>query len=202
MSSTPTDPPTPCTPASDAGWHEIADVDKLALYERVVRRSTANSSNRGKLPYIHRAGTRTFVATRHNWDVIIMKKDGPMMRLRKDMLETMVNMQSQPLSDENEVPMTEQEICTQVLGTRYGYIPGRGYGPKPKSRREVSENQSSQLQEELTNTKTLLETQQSQIETQQSQIETQRKEIGWLKTMVQQIIQMPPRNEHSGPSTT
>lgn len=113
----------------------------------------------------------------------------------------MVKMQSECPSDENEVPMTEQEICAQVLGTRYGYIPGRGHGPKPKSRRDVSENQSSQLQEELTNTKTLLETQQSQIETQQSQIEAQRKEIEWLKTMVQQIIQMPPRNEDSGPST-
>nr|CAD1842373.1 unnamed protein product [Ananas comosus var. bracteatus] len=127
----------------------------------------------------------------------------------KKRYETMVNMQSQPPSDENEVPTTEQEICAQVLGTRYGYIPGRGHGPKPKSRREVSENQSSQLQEELTNTKTVLETQQSQIETQQSQIETQqsqieaqRKEIEWLKTMVQQIIQMPSRNEDSGPSTT
>nr|CAD1818621.1 unnamed protein product [Ananas comosus var. bracteatus] len=195
-------------PIKISGWHEIADVDKLALYERIVRRSTANSSNRGKLPYIHRAGTRTFVATRHKLGCYHNGKgwanDGA-----KKRYETMVNMQSQPPSDENEVPMTEQEICAQVLGTRYGYIPGRGHGPKPKSRREVSENQSSQLQEELINTKTVLETQQSQIETQQSQIETQqsqieaqRKEIEWLKTMVQQIIQMPSRNEDYGPSTT
>nr|CAD1829811.1 unnamed protein product [Ananas comosus var. bracteatus] len=97
----------------------------------------------------------------------------------------MVNMQSQPPSDENEVPTTEQEICAQVLGTRYGYISGRGHGPKPKSRREVSENQSSQLQEELTNTKTVLETQQSQIETQQSQIETQQSQIETQQSQIE-----------------
>lgn len=34
----------------------------------------------------------------------------------------------------DDKPLTVDEICDQVLGTRLGYIKGLGYGPKPKKK--------------------------------------------------------------------
>lgn len=36
---------------------------------------------------------------------------------------------------EGAIQLTEQQICEKVLGKAYGYIRGRGHGPKPNRRR-------------------------------------------------------------------
>ncbi|KAK9045790.1 hypothetical protein V6N11_051698 [Hibiscus sabdariffa] len=45
--------------------------------------------------------------------------------------EKMVELQSTPV-EEGSDPKTTDDIVDEVLGTRSGYIPGLGYGPKPK----------------------------------------------------------------------
>ncbi|KAL4279094.1 hypothetical protein GQ457_03G015270 [Hibiscus cannabinus] len=45
--------------------------------------------------------------------------------------EKMVELQSTPVEEGSE-PKTTDDIVDEVLGTRSGYIPGLGYGPKPK----------------------------------------------------------------------
>ena len=37
-------------------------------------------------------------------------------------------------SKEEGNALSPDEICDRVLGTRYGYIKGLGYGPKPKGK--------------------------------------------------------------------
>uniref|UniRef100_A0A9I9EBD9 Zinc finger protein ZPR1-like protein n=1 Tax=Cucumis melo TaxID=3656 RepID=A0A9I9EBD9_CUCME len=54
----------------------------------------------------------------------------------------MLELQSQP-TPKGSQPLSEDEICDQVLGRRPGYSKGLGWGPKPKARRTASESCSS-----------------------------------------------------------
>uniref|UniRef100_A0A9I9EEW5 CACTA en-spm transposon protein n=1 Tax=Cucumis melo TaxID=3656 RepID=A0A9I9EEW5_CUCME len=54
----------------------------------------------------------------------------------------MLELQSQP-TPEGSQPLSEDEICDQVLGRRPGYSKGLGWGPKPKARRTASASSSS-----------------------------------------------------------
>ncbi|KAA0035423.1 CACTA en-spm transposon protein [Cucumis melo var. makuwa] len=54
----------------------------------------------------------------------------------------MLELQSQP-TPEGSQPLSEDEICDQVLGRRPGYSKGLGWGPKPKARRTTSASSSS-----------------------------------------------------------
>ena len=54
----------------------------------------------------------------------------------------MLKLQSQP-TPEGSQPLSEDEICDQVLGRRPGYSKGLGWGPKPKARRTASASSSS-----------------------------------------------------------
>ncbi|KAA0037143.1 zinc finger protein ZPR1-like protein [Cucumis melo var. makuwa] len=46
----------------------------------------------------------------------------------------MLELQSQP-TPKGSQPLSEDEICDQVLGRRPGYSKGLGWGPKLKARR-------------------------------------------------------------------
>ncbi|CAK9147746.1 unnamed protein product [Ilex paraguariensis] len=59
---------------------------------------------------------------------------------------------------ENEAPACEEEICSEVLGHKSGYICGRGHGPKPnrslskhhdKSKLEAANKRANELEEKL-----------------------------------------------------
>ncbi|KAA0057397.1 zinc finger protein ZPR1-like protein [Cucumis melo var. makuwa] len=53
----------------------------------------------------------------------------------------MLELQSQP-TPEGSQPLSEGEICDQVLGRRPGYSKALGWGPKPKARRTASASSS------------------------------------------------------------
>ncbi|KAA0051306.1 CACTA en-spm transposon protein [Cucumis melo var. makuwa] len=60
----------------------------------------------------------------------------------EDAHNQMLELQSQP-TPKGSQPLSEDEICDQVLGRRPGYSKGLGWGPKPKARRTASESCSS-----------------------------------------------------------
>uniref|UniRef100_A0A9I9E903 CACTA en-spm transposon protein n=1 Tax=Cucumis melo TaxID=3656 RepID=A0A9I9E903_CUCME len=60
----------------------------------------------------------------------------------EDAHNQMLELQSQP-TPEGSQPLSEDEICDQVLGRRPGYSKGLGWGPKPKARRTASASSSS-----------------------------------------------------------
>ena len=104
----------------------------------------------------------------------------------------MLQKQKEPI-EEGEVPLTEQQICEQVLGKEYGYIRGRGHGPKPNRRAYSSASSSTRhVVEELASTKEIVATQQTQIEAQQSQLEAQQKKIDWLQSVVSNLVGISP----------
>ncbi|KAA0056012.1 CACTA en-spm transposon protein [Cucumis melo var. makuwa] len=60
----------------------------------------------------------------------------------EDAHNQMLELQSQPTLEGSQ-PLSEDEICDQVLGRRPGYSKGLGWGPKPKARRTASASSSS-----------------------------------------------------------
>ncbi|KAA0025869.1 CACTA en-spm transposon protein [Cucumis melo var. makuwa] len=60
----------------------------------------------------------------------------------EDAHNQMLELQSQP-TPEGSQPLSEDEICDQVLGRRPGYSKGLGWGPKPKARGTASASSSS-----------------------------------------------------------
>ncbi|TYK11065.1 CACTA en-spm transposon protein [Cucumis melo var. makuwa] len=60
----------------------------------------------------------------------------------EDAHNQMLELQSQPTPERSQ-PLSEDEICDQVLGRRPGYSKGLGWGPKPKARRTASASSSS-----------------------------------------------------------
>ncbi|TYK14129.1 CACTA en-spm transposon protein [Cucumis melo var. makuwa] len=60
----------------------------------------------------------------------------------EDAHNQMLKLQSQP-TPEGSQPLSEDEICDQVLGRRPGYSKGLGWGPKPKAHRTASASSSS-----------------------------------------------------------
>ncbi|TVU23166.1 hypothetical protein EJB05_30200, partial [Eragrostis curvula] len=115
--------------------------------------------------------------------------------------EQMVAMQQQAVED-GETPLNEAEICESVLGKAYGYIRGRGHGPKP-NRRPISSTSSSaqqrRMEDELAATKLVITAQQATIESQQATIEAQQarfshqdKRIDWLSSVMCKIAGVTP----------
>ncbi|KAA0046856.1 CACTA en-spm transposon protein [Cucumis melo var. makuwa] len=60
----------------------------------------------------------------------------------EDALNQILELQSQPIPESSQ-PLSEDEICDQVLGRRPGYSKGLGWGLKPKARRTASASSSS-----------------------------------------------------------
>ncbi|KAA0033763.1 CACTA en-spm transposon protein [Cucumis melo var. makuwa] len=61
---------------------------------------------------------------------------------RSRSINQILELQSQP-TPEGSQPVSEDEICDQVLSRRPGYSKGPGWGPKPKARRTASASSSS-----------------------------------------------------------
>ncbi|KAK8480918.1 hypothetical protein V6N11_025360 [Hibiscus sabdariffa] len=81
------------------------------------RRCETNARVRRNVKLTPNQGSRAFVASRYA-------------------MEKMVELQSTPV-EEDEEPKTIDDIMDEVLGTRSGYIPGLGYGPKPNKKVQV-----------------------------------------------------------------
>ncbi|KAK9043089.1 hypothetical protein V6N11_071440 [Hibiscus sabdariffa] len=84
--------------------------------------------------------------------------------------EKMVELQSTPV-EEGAEPKTIDNIVDEVLGTRSGYIPGLGYGPKPKKNSSAN---TIDLEKSLKNKEDELKVYKSNFEMIQTQMEAMR----------------------------
>ncbi|TYJ98333.1 CACTA en-spm transposon protein [Cucumis melo var. makuwa] len=118
--------------------------------------SRTNKTTRQKQPYNHSSGSKSFLQRQYE---LIERKGESVNRVElfeethvrpgtfvsqaaEDTHNQMLELQSQPTLEGSQ-PLSEDEICNQVLGRRSGYSKGLGWRPKPKARRTTSANSSS-----------------------------------------------------------
>ncbi|KAK8488272.1 hypothetical protein V6N11_066211 [Hibiscus sabdariffa] len=128
-------------------WKDMKDNYKAHALERLKRRCEINARVRRNVKLPHNQGSRAFVASRYamrNDDQEPNRMDffkathysngkGWTSSNAQTTYEKMVELQSTPVEEGSE-PKTTDDIVDEVLGTRSGYIPGLGYGPKPKKK--------------------------------------------------------------------
>ncbi|XP_050943385.1 uncharacterized protein LOC127150198 [Cucumis melo] len=113
--------------------------------------SRTNKAARQKQPYNHSSGSKSFLQRQYE---LVERRGQPVDRVElfrkthvragtfvsqavEDAHNQMLELQSQPTLEGSQ-PLSEDEICDQVLGRRPGYSKGLGWGPKPKARRTTS----------------------------------------------------------------
>ncbi|TYK12159.1 CACTA en-spm transposon protein [Cucumis melo var. makuwa] len=118
--------------------------------------SRTNKAARQKQPYNHSSGSKSFLQRQYE---LAERKGEPIDRVElfqethvragtfvsqaaEDAHNQMLELQSQ-LTSEGSEPLSEDEMCDQVLGRRPDYSKGLGWGPKPKARRTASASSSS-----------------------------------------------------------
>ncbi|TYK00061.1 CACTA en-spm transposon protein [Cucumis melo var. makuwa] len=143
--------PIRCLKCVDVG-REYIEVVKGDLQEQ----SRTNKAARQKQPYNHSSGSKSFLQRQYE---LAERKGESVDRVElfrethvragtfvsqatEDAHNQMLELQSQP-TPEGSQPLSEDEICDQVLGRRPGYSKGLGWGPKPKARRTASASSSS-----------------------------------------------------------
>ncbi|KAA0042203.1 CACTA en-spm transposon protein [Cucumis melo var. makuwa] len=121
-----------------------------------LEQSRTNKAARQKQPYNHSSGSKSFLQRQYE---LAERKGEPVDRVElfrethvragtfvsqaaEDAHNQMLELQSQS-TPEGSQPLSEDEICDQVLGRRPGYSKGLGWGPKPKARRTASASSSS-----------------------------------------------------------
>ncbi|KAA0056994.1 CACTA en-spm transposon protein [Cucumis melo var. makuwa] len=121
-----------------------------------LEQSRTNKAARQKQPYNHSSGSKSFLQRQYE---LAERRGQPVDRVElfrethvragtfvsqaaEDAHNQMLELQSQP-TPEGSQPLSEDEICDQVLGRRPGYSKGLGWGPKPKARRTASASSSS-----------------------------------------------------------
>ncbi|KAA0066902.1 zinc finger protein ZPR1-like protein [Cucumis melo var. makuwa] len=120
-----------------------------------------------------------FGNTRSSWDIRVAGRRGCANQL--------LELQSQP-TPEGSQPLSEDEICDQMLGRRPSYLKGLGWGPKPKVCRTASASSSStscsqstkkeiELQAKLHEALERIEVQDRNHQTLASQVESMKKMI-------------------------
>ncbi|TYK11890.1 CACTA en-spm transposon protein [Cucumis melo var. makuwa] len=98
--------------------------------------SRTNKAARQKQRYNHSSGSKSFLQRQYE----LAERRGQ--QVAEDAHNQMLELQSQPIPEGSQ-PLSEDEICDQVLGRRPGYSKGLGWGPKPKARRTASASSSS-----------------------------------------------------------
>ncbi|XP_050944153.1 uncharacterized protein LOC127150444 isoform X2 [Cucumis melo] len=109
--------------------------------------SRTNKAARQKQPYNHSSGSKSFLQRQYE---LAERRGQPVDRVEL-FRETHIRagtFVSQAAEDahptpEGSQPLSEDEICDQVLGRRPGYSKGLGWGPKPKASRTASASSSS-----------------------------------------------------------
>uniref|UniRef100_A0A9I9E336 CACTA en-spm transposon protein n=1 Tax=Cucumis melo TaxID=3656 RepID=A0A9I9E336_CUCME len=108
-----------------------------------------------KQPYNHSSRSKSFLQRQYK---LVERKGEPADRVElfrkthiragtfvsqttEDAHHQMLELQSKPTLEGSQ-PLSEDEICDQVLGRRPGYSKGLGWGPKPKARRTTSASSS------------------------------------------------------------
>ncbi|KAA0062346.1 CACTA en-spm transposon protein [Cucumis melo var. makuwa] len=137
----------------DEDWHFLCDHYISRAFQE---QSRTNKAARQKQPYNHSSGSKLFLQQQYE---LAERKGEPVDRVElfrethvragtfvsqaaEDAHNQMLELQSQPTLEGNQ-PLSEDEICDQVLGRRPGYSKGLGWGPKPKAHRTASASSSS-----------------------------------------------------------
>ncbi|KAA0060035.1 CACTA en-spm transposon protein [Cucumis melo var. makuwa] len=134
--------PVRCLKWADVG-REYIEVVKGDLQEQ----SRTNKAARQKQPYNHSSGSKSFLQRQYE---LAERKGEPVDRVEL-FRETHVRagtFMSQAAEDahptlEGSQPLSENEICDQMLGRRPDYLKGLSWGPEPKARITVSISSSS-----------------------------------------------------------
>ncbi|KAK9031922.1 hypothetical protein V6N11_056208 [Hibiscus sabdariffa] len=115
--------------------------------------------------------------TQENWEQLCDLFSDPKYQ------EKMVELQSTPVEEGTE-PKTIDDIMDEVLGTRSGYIPGLGYGPKPNKKSSSADRIN--LGKRLKNKEDELNACKSNFEVLQTQMDAMR------SALLAAGIQVPP----------
>ncbi|GMJ10728.1 hypothetical protein HRI_004742000 [Hibiscus trionum] len=167
---------------SQENWEELCDLFSDPKYQR---RCETNARVRRNVKLTPKQGSRAFVASRYamrNDDQEPNQMDffkathhsndkGWTTSEAQTAYEKMVELQSTPV-EEGAEPKTIDDIVDEVLGTRSGYIPGLGYGPKPDKKK--SSANTIDLEKRLKNKEEELNVYKSNFETIQTQMEATR----------------------------
>ncbi|KAA0037869.1 CACTA en-spm transposon protein [Cucumis melo var. makuwa] len=142
-------------------------------------------------PYNHSSGSKSFLQRHYE----LAERKGESIdrngvvseNTRSSWDNQMLKLQSQP-SPEGSQPLSEDEICDQVLDRQPGYSKDLGWGSKPKARRTASASSSSiscsqstkkeiELQAKLNKALERIEVQDRNLQALASQVETMKKMI-------------------------
>ncbi|TYK27699.1 CACTA en-spm transposon protein [Cucumis melo var. makuwa] len=137
----------------DEDWHFLCDHYISRAFQE---QSWMNKAARQKQPYNHSSGSKSFL--QRQYELAERKRESVdrvelfrethvragtfVSQAAEDAHNQMLELQSQPTLEGNQ-PLSEDEICDQVLGRRPGYSKGLGWGPKPKACRTASASSSS-----------------------------------------------------------
>ncbi|KAA0032062.1 CACTA en-spm transposon protein [Cucumis melo var. makuwa] len=137
-------------------WLDVMRIVTSSATIISAEQSRTNKAARQKQPYNHSSGSKSFLQRQYE---LAERRGQPVDRVElfrethvragtfvsqaaEDAYNQMLELQSQP-TPEGSQPLSEDEICDQVLGRRPGYSKGLGWGPKPKARRTASASSSS-----------------------------------------------------------
>ncbi|KAA0054740.1 CACTA en-spm transposon protein [Cucumis melo var. makuwa] len=117
----------------------------------------------------------------------------------EDAHNQMLEFQSQPTLEDSQ-PLSEDEICDQVLGRRLGYSKGLGWGPKPKARRTASASSSStscpQSTEKEIELQAKLHEALERIEVQDRNHQALASQVESMKKMIEELTRAQQRPPH------
>ncbi|XP_022156286.1 uncharacterized protein LOC111023212 [Momordica charantia] len=133
-------PPERLTNPED--WNHLCDRWETPEWKEITKK---NKKNRAKLPFNHRAGSKSFLQLQHELKIKegsdigpvdlfgeshYNEKDGLVNDNAEDAYENMQNLIKAPTQEGCE-PVTQPEACRKVLGDRPDHVKGLGYGPQP-----------------------------------------------------------------------
>ncbi|KAL9408181.1 hypothetical protein AB3S75_046685 [Citrus x aurantiifolia] len=153
--------------------------------------STKNKANRAKLPYVHCGGSRPFVNYLED-DMVdgeielfrvthFSKTKGWVNEVAHLNHDQMVEIQQQQQTDPEEAkPLTQREICIEVLVKKLGYFRGLGNGPRPTSNHGVDTFEANRLHG-------IISSQQSRLDSQDVELQEKKKTIDQLESGLSQF---------------
>ncbi|KAA0033931.1 CACTA en-spm transposon protein [Cucumis melo var. makuwa] len=176
----------------------------------VGEQSQTNKAARQKQPYNHSSGSKSFLQRQYE---LAERRGKPVDRVElfrethvragtfvsqaaEDAHNQMLELQSQPTPEDSH-PLSEDEICDQVLGRRPGYSKGLGWRPKPKARRTASASSSSTSAEKEIELQTKLHEALERIEVQDRNHQALASQVESMKKMIEELTraqQGPPHD--------
>ncbi|KAA0051760.1 CACTA en-spm transposon protein [Cucumis melo var. makuwa] len=134
--------------------HQIYWLDVMRI-DTSFEQSWTNKAARQRQPYNHNSGFKSFLQRQYELaerkgesvDCVELFRETHIRgtfvsQATEDAHNQMLELQSQPIPEGSQ-PLSEDEICDQVLGRRPDYSKGLGWGPKPKARRTTCASSSS-----------------------------------------------------------